>query len=122
MVYGAPLRSLPSARLREVLLGAAFGLAGMLVMLSPVDFAPGMPIDPRALMVALPAAFGGLRAGVIAWVVVVTTRLSMGWPADNPGQEVSLRCSASPRIWSAGWPGAGSCATGLPGSRARWWR
>jgi len=90
MVYGALLRSLPSARLREVLLGAAFGLAGMMVMLSPVDFAPGMLIDPRALMVALPAAFGGLRAGVIAWVVVVTTRLSMGWPQDNPAQAMSL--------------------------------
>lgn len=89
-VFGALLRNVSDDRWRGAALGVAFGFAGMMVMLSPVSFAPGMAVDPRALMVALPAAFGGLRAGTIAWAIVVATRFSMGWPDDNPGQVMSM--------------------------------
>jgi diguanylate cyclase (GGDEF)-like protein len=82
-VFGTIIRGVPEGRGRNALIGFLFGAAGVLVMLSPVEFGDGVFIDMRSIMIVLAAAFAGAEAGLIALVIVSVARLGLGLPEVN---------------------------------------
>ncbi|MGH1368777.1 MAG: diguanylate cyclase [Maritimibacter sp.] len=79
-VFGVIVQAMRAGRLRNWILGAIFGLGGVLVMMSPVEMANGIFVDLRAVLIVLVAGFVGAEAGIIALVVVSLARLGMGLP------------------------------------------
>lgn len=74
-VFGAVRRAVPFTMLVRLLAGVVMGLGGWAVMLSPVEFLPGMMIDLRAAFVVLSAAFLGWQAGLVTLGFVIAGRL-----------------------------------------------
>ena len=50
--------------------GLIYGLACVAAMMMPITLAPGVIVDPRAVVLSLGALFGGPLAGVVAGRVV----------------------------------------------------
>ncbi|WP_424983873.1 GGDEF domain-containing protein [Maritalea sp. S77] len=78
LVYGVIVRMNLGSNIKSVLIGLLFSSAALLAMFTPVEFAPGIIFDGRAIMVALGAAFGGLPAAVIVAIFAGAARLYIG--------------------------------------------
>lgn len=76
--YARPLLFRTRAWLHPFIKGAIFGLFGVIVMSSPLTVVPGVFFDGRSLMIGLAGAFGGLRASLVAAVMIIVVRLSLG--------------------------------------------
>ena len=63
---------------REILLGLLFGLGAAVSMLNPTVYAPGIVLDPRAVMLALAGPFGGLFSTLIAVIFASAMRIVIG--------------------------------------------
>lgn len=78
IVFGAIIRSKLMPIHRSVLIGLLFSATSIFAMLTPVEFANGIIIDGRAIMVGLGAAFGGLPAAIVLAICSSATRLYIG--------------------------------------------
>lgn len=76
--FGTVRRKLGTRSSADIWLGAMFGLVSMLQMNLPIEPMPGLIIDLRNIPLALCGAFLGWRASLIALLIAVGTRLSIG--------------------------------------------
>jgi diguanylate cyclase (GGDEF)-like protein/PAS domain S-box-containing protein len=58
--------------------GLIYGLACVAAMMMPITLAPGVIVDPRAVVLSLGALFGGPLAGVVAGLAAAAYRLWLG--------------------------------------------
>ncbi|WP_045683393.1 GGDEF domain-containing protein [Martelella endophytica] len=65
--------------------GLLFGAAAIASMAHPIRFAPGIMLDPRAVMLALAGPFGGPGAAVISMAMASAMRIFMGGQGVLPG-------------------------------------
>ena len=77
-VYGFIARISPNPTLRNICMGATFGLGALFAMLTPIEFADGVIIDMRNLLVGLSGAFFGILGSAIAITIAIATRIYLG--------------------------------------------
>ena len=65
-------------RRRQVLVGSAIGLIGVLVMLTPWQYAPGIVFDTRSVLLSLSGLFFGFLPTVVAMTMTALLRLYQG--------------------------------------------
>jgi PAS domain S-box-containing protein len=80
--------------LYPVAAGALFGAAGVIGMMTPMQFAPGIIYDGRSIVLSLAGLFGGPVAAGIAAVACGAYRLVLGGPGTLPGVLVVLEAAA----------------------------
>ncbi|MEF2551549.1 diguanylate cyclase [Aurantimonas sp. A2-1-M11] len=85
MLYGRALRTAEPGIARGIALGLLFGVGASLSIANAVELAPGLRIDPRAVMLVLAAPFGGPGAATVAAAVTSAYRLYLGGSAALPG-------------------------------------
>ncbi|KAA6185142.1 PAS domain S-box protein, partial [Thiohalocapsa marina] len=69
---------LPGQATRQLMLGGLLGLGAVLVMLQPVEIAPGLLLDARVLLMGFAGLLAGWRGAAAALLVAVPARLLMG--------------------------------------------
>jgi len=99
--------------------GLLFGLVGVVAMMTPMRFAPGVLIDGRSMVLALTGLFGGPLAAAAAVLVTTVYRLIVGGAGAFVGVLIILESAAVgtalhiigrrdrkwlsvPRLWLAG--------------------
>jgi len=85
MLYGKALRHSEPGLVRGIALGVLFGIGASLAIANAVELAPGLRIDPRAVMLVLAAPFGGPGAATVAAAVTSGYRLYIGGSGALPG-------------------------------------
>lgn len=109
-VYHLLTRWWPMAnRIRNSLVGLAFGATGLVAMLTAVPVTEGVVVDGRTIMVSLAALFGGGSGGGIAVVMCSLFRISMGGQGVATGLATILIAGSGglvARTWFKrhGWP------------------
>ncbi|MGZ9809009.1 diguanylate cyclase [Pseudoroseicyclus sp. H15] len=93
MIYGVLQRRPWPKWQRHSLIGLAFGTAGAVGMLEPIELIPGVIADPRNLFVAFAAGFLGPLGAAIATVITVAMRVAIGG-AGAPFGVVSIVLAA----------------------------
>lgn len=63
---------------RQVLIGGGIGLIGMLVMLTPWQYVPGIIFDTRSVLLSLSGLFFGFLPTVTAMIITAILRLYQG--------------------------------------------
>ncbi|MEJ6396752.1 GGDEF domain-containing protein [Yoonia sp. 208BN28-4] len=76
--YGMIAKWCRTLRTKQIAMGVVMGAAAALAMVSPIEFAPGVIVDLRTLMVALSGAFFGIIGAAIAAIMAATVRFSIG--------------------------------------------
>ena len=74
MVYGRILRGFEAGLLQNLAFGLMFGTGAGLAIANTVQLAPGLFIDPRAVMLVLAAPFGGPVAAALAAAITSGVR------------------------------------------------
>mgnify|MGYP001209405857 CR=1 FL=1 len=79
------------ASLQSVPVGLALGLIGVVIMLTPWQFQPGIVFDTRSVLLAISGLFFGAIPTVIAMGMTAALRYSQGgrrhgleWPSSSP--------------------------------------
>ncbi|MCD1643542.1 diguanylate cyclase [Aurantimonas coralicida] len=85
MMYGWALRKAEPGLGRSLALGLLFGVGASLSIANAVELAPGLRIDPRAVMLVLAAPFGGPGAATVAALVTSLFRLHLGGSGTMSG-------------------------------------
>ncbi|MEX6509244.1 diguanylate cyclase [Jiella sp. M17.18] len=85
MCYGSIIRNIRYAPEKGAVIGLMFGAGAALAMADGVEFAPGILVDARAVMLALVCPFGGPWAAFVAAGVTSTVRLWIGGPSADVG-------------------------------------
>ncbi|HVR67945.1 MAG TPA: ATP-binding protein [Verrucomicrobiae bacterium] len=94
------LHRLPS-RFEPWLTGLALGLTAALAMTLPLAIAPGVIVDGSTVPIGLAAPVGGPIAGIIAALLAVVYRLSLGGAGDVAGTIGILAAAAAGLfVWS----------------------
>ncbi|MET0517315.1 MAG: ATP-binding protein [Burkholderiaceae bacterium] len=86
---------------RDWLAGALFGLAGVLVQLSPVLLAQGVRIDPRAVVLGLAGAYLPWPAALLASLPALAYRLQLGGPGLVAGMALLVAALLLGLLWRA---------------------
>lgn len=76
--YGLLQRAIGHAVAMNMLMGAMFGIAALVAMLSPIQIADGIFVDLRSLFVGVAGAFFGFLGGFIALSIAAMTRITLG--------------------------------------------
>jgi PAS domain S-box-containing protein len=74
--------------------GVLFGAVGVVGMMVPVEFMPGVIYDGRSIVLALAGLFGGPAAGALAAVMCVVYRLHLGGTGVLVGVAVILEAAS----------------------------
>lgn len=74
-----------SSNTKKILLGIVFGFVAVLGMKFPYVLAPGLIFDGRSIVISLAALFYGYRCGVLAGVIALIYRISIGGPGIYAG-------------------------------------
>ena len=85
LLYGATLRRQAPGWAGSLTLGILFGIGAALSIANAVELAPGLRIDPRAVVLVLAAPFGGTAAGVLAALITTAVRLAIAGTGALPG-------------------------------------
>ncbi|SMC32339.1 diguanylate cyclase [Fulvimarina manganoxydans] len=85
MSYGTLLRRVPTPLVRSFAIGAVFGAGASLSIANAVELAPGLRVDPRAVMLVLAAPFGGTMAAIVSSVMTSIVRAIAGGAGMWPG-------------------------------------
>ncbi len=88
-----------ATRQRRVFGGLVFGTGAIVSMLQPVVELKGYQADGRYLFLVLISAFGGVWSGLIAAIMAVTTRLTLGGQGAVLGTFLIIACSGLSVIW-----------------------
>lgn len=84
-IYGFVARVSTNLTTRYLIMGITFGFGAVFAMMTPLEFADGIIIDMRNLLVGLSAAFFGVIGGGVTLVMAVLTRLMLGGGGAIPG-------------------------------------
>ncbi|MCA9440131.1 MAG: PAS domain S-box protein, partial [Candidatus Omnitrophica bacterium] len=79
--------------LLQVLSGILFGMTGILLMMTPLHFAPGVIYDGRSIVLSLAGMFGGFVPGVIGAAICVIYRLYLGGAGAAVGVAVIVEAT-----------------------------
>jgi PAS domain S-box-containing protein len=74
--------------------GLFYGVAGLIGMMTPLRYAPGVIYDGRSIVLSLAGLFGGPVAAAVAAVMCGTYRLLLGGPGALPGVLVIVEAAA----------------------------
>jgi PAS domain S-box-containing protein len=85
--------------LRQVSVGAALGVIGITVMLTPWTFAPGIVFDTRSVLLGISGLFFGSVSTAIAMAMTGAFRLSQGGTGALTGTAVILVSGMIGIIW-----------------------
>ena len=99
-VYGFIARISPNPTLRNICMGATFGLGALFAMLTPIEFADGVIIDMRNLLVGLSGAFFGVLGSAIAITIAITTRIYLGGGGAAAGCLGIILAGLAGLIWA----------------------
>ncbi|MDX9896936.1 MAG: PAS domain S-box protein [Desulfofustis sp.] len=77
-----------------ILAGILFGLVGVVGMMTPLTFAPGVIYDGRSIVLSLAGLFGGPVVAAIAAPICAAYRLELGGPGALPGVGVIVEAAA----------------------------
>lgn len=99
MAFGIIIRTAFSPVQKSLLIGVLFSFAAIFAMLTPVEFAPGIIIDGRGIMVGLGAAFGGVPAAIVVSISASAARLYIGGSGAIPGIVGILLAAVLGLIW-----------------------
>ncbi|MBE0586381.1 MAG: PAS domain S-box protein [Desulfofustis sp.] len=77
-----------------VMAGGLFGLVGVVGMMTPLQFAPGIIYDGRSIVLSLAGLFGGPVVAAIAVPICATYRFYLGGPGAIVGIAVILEAAA----------------------------
>ena len=95
VIYEAVARAIGGQRgLFRVASGLLFGLMSVLVMMTPVAFAPGVIYDGRSIVLTLAGLFGGPVPAAIAAIIASAFRLQLGGAGALVGVGVVLEAAA----------------------------
>lgn len=78
----------------QLLAGLLFGLAGIIAMMTPLQFAPGVIYDGRSIILTLAGFIAGPVTAGVAAIVCAAYRLSLGGAGAIVGTLVILKSSA----------------------------
>ncbi|MEM5501673.1 diguanylate cyclase [Ahrensia kielensis] len=78
VAFGIIIRAKFTPLQESLTIGLLFSFAAIFSMITPVEFAPGIIIDGRAIMVGLGAAFGGLPAAIVVSITASAARFYIG--------------------------------------------
>ena len=103
------------ASFRQVPLGLILGAIGVAIMLTPWEFAPGIILDTRSVLLGISGLFFGLVPTAIAMAITAVFRISQGGAATLMGVSVILAAGSIGIAWRhlrtcARASGAGTCA------------
>jgi hypothetical protein len=87
-----PLRKAGLGRnwLNEILTGVSIGFIGLIVMLTPWTFTPGVFFDTRSILLSMSGLFFGLIPTTIAVVLTASLRIFQGGAGTGMGVSVIL--------------------------------
>ncbi|MEE4315198.1 MAG: PAS domain S-box protein, partial [Desulfofustis sp.] len=77
-----------------VMAGSLFGLVGVVGMMTPLQFAPGIIYDGRSIVLSLAGLFGGPVVAAIAAPICAVYRFYLGGPGAIPGVAVIVEAAA----------------------------
>lgn len=77
-----------------VMAGGLFGLVGVVGMMTPLQFAPGIIYDGRSIVLSLAGLFGGPVVAAIAAPICAAYRFYLGGPGAIPGIAVIVEAAA----------------------------
>ena len=103
------------ASFRQAPLGLILGAIGVAIMLTPWEFAPGIILDTRSVLLGISGLFFGLVPTAIAMAITAVFRISQGGAATLMGVSVILAAGSIGIAWRhlrtcARASGAGTCA------------
>jgi|GEM_PF-1541696 len=84
---------------RQMTLGAGLGVLGMVVMLTPWTFSPGLVFDTRSVLVGISGLFFGAVPTLTAMAMTAAFRLSQGGTGAWTGVSVILASGAIGIAW-----------------------
>lgn len=99
MAYGVARRNIRHRFVKSLAIGLAFSITAILAMQLPIHVRTGIIIDPRAVIVGLAAAFGGLPAAVLSAVIVGLYRLQLGGMGAVAGLTGIIASAVLGQIW-----------------------
>lgn len=99
VVYSFAQFHIPSNVVRRCVIGLAFGLAGIVAMLQPLEIEPGIFADARGAFIGMATAFGGPIAAVIAVTLTIIARLIIGGSGAVLGVAVIIITACLAGLW-----------------------
>jgi len=74
-----------NTRLKSIAFGIVIGLIGIVLMLNPWEYSPGLFYDTRSILLSIAALFFGVIPAVIGAVIMSSYRLHLGGIGTLPG-------------------------------------
>lgn len=99
ILFSHAQRLIPNKNLRHLGVGLAFGLAGVIAMLQPLELTTGVYADARGAFVGMAMAFGGPIAAAVAVALTVTARLMIGGAGALWGVAVIVLTALCAGVW-----------------------
>ena len=99
-IYGFVAQISTNRTFRYLLMGVTFGLGSIFVMLTPLEFADGVIIDMRNLLVGLSSAFFGIIGGGVTVLIAITTRILIGGDGAASGVLGIMLAGSGGLIWA----------------------
>jgi diguanylate cyclase len=99
MAFGIIIRTAFSPVQKSLLVGILFSFTAIFAMLTPFEFAPGVIVDGRGIMVGLGAAFGGIPAAIVVSISASAARLYIGGSGAIAGIMGIILAAALGLIW-----------------------
>ena len=99
-IYGFVAQISTNPTFRYLLMGVTFGLGSIFAMLTPLEFADGVIIDMRNLLVGLSSAFFGIIGGGVTVLIAITTRILIGGDGAAPGVLGIMLAGSGGLIWA----------------------
>lgn len=92
LVYDVALgpQRIPFARVRQVVVGVMIGAIGLVVMLTPFEYIPGIVFDTRSVLLGVAGLFFGAIPTAVAMAMTAALRLADGGAAAWTGVFVIL--------------------------------
>ena len=100
--YGLIARTVSDHAQLQLCAGAVFGAIALCFIAIPLRVADGVNLDPRAVPVALAAAFLGLRGAAVTLFMAIGMRLAIGGAGTGAGVAVILFAAIAGFSWSQG--------------------
>ncbi len=96
----APVQHRPSRR-TEVVLGVSVGAIGMVVVLTPWQYAPGVTFDTRSVLLSISGLFFGVVPTLIAIAMAAAVRIAQGGAGALTGVIVIVATGGMGIAWRA---------------------
>ena len=88
-----------SARVRQVVVGFMIGVVGLVVMLTPFEYATGIIFDTRSVLLGVAGLFFGAVPTAVAMAMTAALRLAIGGTATVMGVSVILASGCIGIAW-----------------------